>query len=512
MRTFLASTITLAGFAACLAACSTDLDETTPPTTQQAEQPIVNGSADTTTGAAVFVYSETGGCTGALFKVDRSRDLAWVLTAAHCVLNQQQTQLVVPQGVVITKDYATDPDSIFIEAVRATYDQRYNSSDQYDFAVVTLRGIPDDAVLPPLLELTGASDGLATGQTVTSIGFGVTNAAGTQENSRRNRISKPIAALNSIDITYNQSQSGICYGDSGGPVISQSGKVVGVHSRVGQSGSGPCNGTGISARLTGALSWVNGVVSSDQSSPPAGISECDRCSRNADYGDTVCRQKRDACQSNADCRSVLDCLADARTQSAQTACINSKPNAAGAIYDYYSCACLDLCTDVCQSDSNCQGWAANKCGAINYGDVKECAEANCCEEMDAVSADPQGYGCMTGSITSGCEGNSKVQAIYSCMEDACGGIDGTSSSGGKSSSSSGGRSSSGDGDGDDDDNGDGDENGSSSSSGSSKKKKSDEGGCTVASVGANGSAFPGGAGALLGLGLIAAARRKRHAR
>lgn len=520
MRKFLASAVTLTFLSASLAACMTDTVEPTPvpaPASETTRQPIVNGSADTTTDAAVFVYSETGGCTGALFKVDRARDLAWVLTAAHCVLDQNQQNLVVPEGVVITKDYASDPNSIFIQAVRAEYDPRYNNSDAYDFGVVTLQGIPDDAVLPPLLPLTGSPDGLAQGQTVTSVGFGVTNAQGDAENSQRNRISKPIAALDSTDITYNQSSSGICYGDSGGPVISAAGKVVGVHSRVGQGGSGPCNGTGISARLTAGLSWVNSIVSADQGSPPAALAECDRCVRNSDYGDTVCRQKRDKCNDDSDCSALLTCLNQAQSDSAQTACLNAHPESQGAIIDYLSCACLDQCADACATNSNCQSWGNVKCGNIDYGTMKQCAEASCCEQMDKAAADRKAAACLTDENETGCDDNTIYTDVIACLQEACGetpngSSSGGSSSGGKSSSGASG-SSEGDDDSDDDSSDDDSEGDDESSSGSSGKSSAEDGG--GCSVSATGGASNGGAplaGLLLGLGLITAARKRRSLR
>ncbi|RYZ62493.1 MAG: trypsin-like serine protease, partial [Proteobacteria bacterium] len=135
MRTLFASAFTLVAFTACAA---TD-DAGTPtgsPAPAVASQAIINGSPDTSTPAAVFVYADNFGCTGSLFKVDRQRDLAWVLTAAHCVQDQSGNP-VVPNGVVITTDYNTDPNLIFMQAIRAEHDPRYNGDDRYDVGVIT---------------------------------------------------------------------------------------------------------------------------------------------------------------------------------------------------------------------------------------------------------------------------------------------------------------------------------------------------------------------------------------
>lgn len=492
MRTFLA--LALMGS---VAACATE-GAAPVPAPVQATQPIINGTADTTFPAAVFVYNGTGGCTGTLFKVDRANDLAWVLTAAHCVLNEDQTALAPAELIIIGNDYEQDPNAVPVKAIRSKFDTRYQSSDEYDFAVVTLQGLPGDDVLPAPIPLTAASDGLAEGQTVTSYGFGTTGFSGGQPvaNSVRHRLTKQIADLNSADITYSQPSSGICYGDSGGPVISAAGKVVGVHSRVGSAGSNPCNGEGISARLSNGLSFVNGVVAADLADLPTPIPACDRCVQNSEYGDSVCRTKRGNCTTDADCNALLDCLT---TNNGGQKCYTDHPDSVGLLYEYASCACNDVCTSECSGNSTCQGWADVKCGAHQVAaSQRACARERCCAELDAASANKAAYKCLQEDDGTACEGNAAYEAAAACMQDNC--ASGSSSGTGGSSGSGG-----------DDDSGDDDATGDDDDTAGTKKKKTTTtttSGCAVDAP-ASGAAVPNAAVVLVGLGLIAALRRKR---
>ncbi len=494
MRRILASAVTVLG----VAACSVESTEPAAPPVQAASQPIINGVADDTMPAAVFVYNGSGGCTGALFKVDRDNDLAWVLTAAHCVLDENQNPAPA-QFVMFTKDYATDPNTVQVSAVRSVYDTRYNSNDSYDFAVVTLQGLPGGDVLPTPLALSSGSDGLRQGDTVTSYGFGVTGFDGQnnpKENSRRNRLQKQIYNLDSVDITYAQSSSGVCFGDSGGPVVASNGKIVGVHSRVGSEGSNPCNGTGISARLSSGLSFVNGVVAADLANLPTPVAACDRCQRNADYGDSICKTKRDKCTGDSDCFALLTCLGAAKSNSASQKCYSDHPDSLGMLYDYASCPCNDLCASECSGTASCKSWAEVKCGAYEpAASARKCAQANCCSELDAASANKAAYVCLQDEDGSGCAGNAAYEAAVQCLEEKC--PDGSSS----------GNASSGGGGGDDDDSGDDD-----ATTPAKKKTTTTTKGCAVAAPGGSPvQQLPASAAVLVGLGVIATLRRKRAA-
>ncbi|RYZ57434.1 MAG: trypsin-like serine protease, partial [Proteobacteria bacterium] len=256
----------------------------------------------------------------------------------------------------------------------------------------------------------------------------------TDANSTRRTVSMTVAQLDSIDIVYKQSTKGICSGDSGGPIVA-GGKVVGIHSRVqGQSQQQLCNGTAYSVRVSAVLPFIDGVVASDVASPPAAVDSCDRCVRNSDYGDTVCRQKRDRCTANADCGKLLTCLQEAGASSSkQSACFTANPKAQGMLFDYYACSCNDLCTAECSTNASCQDWAEQKCGSIGLGDLASCVESTCCTEMDEAAADPVAFACLTGSSTAGCASNALFVAANACIEACDTGA--SSSSGGKASSS-----------------------------------------------------------------------------
>lgn len=494
MRAFVLPSVFVVALSFSSAACGAE--DVTEPEVQapvaQVEQPIIGGADDNAAAnnGVVAVFADGGACTGTVFRIDGN--VTWVLTAAHCIGDSMQVRT--------GPDYDSELDSFSAVGVQ---DARYgdgNQPENYPFDVGVVRVNSAIPVTP--IALADAADGLAVGATVTSYGYGTTIGYNQGNNSQRHTITRPIAGLTATNIVYDQSdETGICAGDSGGPVVSGSGaarRLVGVHSNVGNQGGGePCFGQANSVRVSSRFDFIDAVVNGTPLPQP---SACQVCSSDA-AGSSTCNQKRTRCINDDACSALAQCLQGADTNGAVNTCIAQNPEGVGPYIDFAECGCADVCADQCVGDSACSGVA--KCGIAYTGvagtTLTKCIEENCCAEADAASADGEGYVCL-GSDTpaASCASNAKYAAYKACMDANCE-KSGSSSSGGSSGSSGG------DDDVADDDTGET----SSSSSGTPKKKTTTTttSGCAVSDAG--GSA-PGGAGLGLVLGAAALLRARRR--
>src|SRR5262249_55275070 len=152
-------------------------------------------------------------------------------------------------------------------------DPRWATSGQHDFAMVRIVGVDEST---PVIPLTAAPDELAPQMAVTSVGFGMT--ADNMANTKRYSVEKTLAGITSELLGYDQATSGVCFGDSGGPVIAGSGasaRVVGIHSFV----AGGCDVAGYSARVTDGLAFFEHEF--DKALPEP---SCELCQKTAKSG------------------------------------------------------------------------------------------------------------------------------------------------------------------------------------------------------------------------------------
>lgn len=411
------------GLVVSLSACA---EPETAPSAQQ-QQPILNGAVDSAAAndAVVLLHlAGGGGCTGTVFKIEN--DVSYILTAAHCT----------PARRAQVGSDMTDPVDLF-DVASSTADVRYGDGESFDatqYDIAVLRVNANMNVTP--IALAGASDGLSTGANVKSYGYGRTLGYQVEDdNTDRRVVDRPVAALDRVTIQYDQSdETGICAGDSGGPVVFGAGaerRVVGVHSNVANSsGQEECHGIANSVRVSSRLDFVNAVL---DGTPLPQLSACQSCTRNST---ARCERKWDTCRSDGDCRSLLQCLQSASTVAAQNECYEEEPLGVGPLNDYLECTCADACPTECAEDASCTDVPA--CGIRFTGSggtrYTRCIEANCCDEADAASADGLGYVCLNDPTAEGCADNAKFQALEACSLEKCAA---ERPGGGSSSSSSG---------------------------------------------------------------------------
>ncbi|CAN5924018.1 hypothetical protein BH11MYX4_BH11MYX4_52300 [soil metagenome] len=393
-----------------LAACSSSA----PPPAPSAEHvataasPIINGNLDTTHQAVVALILQQGNdgglCSGSIVKVDTTRHIGWVLTAAHCVE-------IPPVYVLQGNDYAASG-ILRYDVIDYFADPGYSGSagSPSDFAVVRIAGVDGTT---PILPMVGAADGLATGTPVVSVGYGRTtlNSSGaTDMNTVRRNVSKTLSQVGQAQIAFNMTQSGICQGDSGGPVIVSSGgveKVAGVHSYV----QGDCNGQGVSGRVSFALGWIN-----DQIAKALPAEDCDLCEKIANSGNSVCAALSRSCLADKQCNGYYECIS---AGGSKASCVAKFPKAEGPFNAAANCTCTTACASTCGTGIACKN--APKCGfKLPAGACATCSEGACCDETLACASDGECYVCLKGGDKDpGCATNAARKKMATCVATKC---------------------------------------------------------------------------------------------
>jgi secreted trypsin-like serine protease len=205
--------------------------------------PVVGVEAhiDTTHDVVVAVKTEGGSlCSGTV--VGRSATgNAYVLTAAHCCRSAN-----APNKITVGADYS-DPAATYKVSSYQRHPCYNPLSNDYDFCVVEV----DDAgaLKSRAIPLAAAPDEVVPGTEVTVVGYGSTPATNTL---------RRVAEAKILDVTpftiaadQREGRGGICFGDSGGPMLvsTPQGEVVAGVVSFGAPTS-LCNIVGVAGRVS----------------------------------------------------------------------------------------------------------------------------------------------------------------------------------------------------------------------------------------------------------------------
>lgn len=368
---------------------------------------VINGQLDTTHQAVVAIVLQQGQqgglCSGTIVKTDPATHIGWVVAAAHCV--------EIPPVFVLQGDDFSQSNVLRYDVIDYKADSRWAGQvgSPYDFAVLRIAGVDAST---PTIPLVGASDGLAVGTPVLSVGYGrtslIASGAGT-ENTVRRHVSKTLGQVGQM-IAYDMQNSGICQGDSGGPVIVTSGgveKVAGVHSYV----QGDCNGTGVSGRVSFDLSFLSGEIAK-----PTPTQDCDLCGKIYNSGNGQCAAATKKCLLDKECGGYYQCLSGGASKQS---CLTKFPKAEGPFNVAANCTCTQACATECKGTIECAG--TPKCGyKLPAGSCATCTESACCDETLACAADGACYVCLkTKDAAAECATNAARQKMATCVASKC---------------------------------------------------------------------------------------------
>ena len=146
---------------------------------------VINGQLDTTHQAVVAIVLQSGSqgglCSGTIVEDGSRSHIGWVVAAAHVDLP--------PVFVLQGNDFSQASGVLRYDVIDYKADSRYGGAvgSPYDFAVLRIAGV--DATTPTI-PLASATDGLAVGTNVLSVGYGrttlIASGAGTENTVRRN--------------------------------------------------------------------------------------------------------------------------------------------------------------------------------------------------------------------------------------------------------------------------------------------------------------------------------------
>lgn len=246
---------------------TSDISQTCSAETDGAEfAGIINGKSLKANGPlssrVVLVFLKKGSnasvCTGSLLPNNV------VLTAAHCATEASKMAAIFSVNTDCSKINAENTRAVSRVIIHPSYrpNEKTISSSQEDIAMFKFKGTLPQGFQS--FEVPGESFTPDATENMTMIGYGKTSESDSDENSvlriTSNKGDKLVISAKFGLYGVEQSSTGVCEGDSGGPLILTRNavpKIIGIASKVsGESDASLCHGVSIYARTDFHADWI----------------------------------------------------------------------------------------------------------------------------------------------------------------------------------------------------------------------------------------------------------------
>jgi hypothetical protein len=287
--------------------------------------------------------------------------------------------------------------ALYYDVLDAKADSRY-PEDGYDLALLRIVGVDEATPVVPIVGETATP--VAVGDDVLAVGFGMTDPNDQiAQNTKRHSLAMKVV-LSRPDQVSATATGNLCSGDSGGPVLWDTGngeRVAAVTSTTDPGCVLVANSTPVWPAFTDELAPFM-----EEDVPES----CDRCTSTLTYGHGQCADISRRCDEEPQCRVARRCLSRCEgNEACQIDCVAEEGAGIDLLLERYHCFC-DPCAAVCTGTTRVcahlesveAGRLAALAGAAADGGVADAGAADAGQEAPSRSSG-DGNGCVVaGSI------------------------------------------------------------------------------------------------------------------
>lgn len=389
---------------------------------------VVDSAPEEFPSVVSFTLSGQGRCTASV--VHRDATSAWLLTAAHCVVDSDGALFAtLPIEVAFGANVATAA-KVRLAALEtrihprfvpfaAPGDSEVSEPLAHDVALLRVTGLSSslNTAVAPFAEGTAVTAGAA----VSFAGFGPTQP-GAAPAEQRYRAASVVERVLAVDgaawALLPASGPGFCSGDSGGPLARGAGggprEIIGVISSARRGVQTSCAGGGVAWLLDASdVAFINDAIAG--SSPPA-PETCASAVFLPSLGGGACIDQAGALRRETSLASFLGCY----RANTWASCALDFPTVPPLLEAYWACleANVPACTGSmrarlqCSSQSSLPGPVENAC--------TQCVVKSCCEVGDRCGGNETCRACRRGTtMGAACEGDADYAAFSTCMRASC---------------------------------------------------------------------------------------------